>query len=273
MTPTISGVGLGLRMPHIHSILEQSPKVPWFELLSENWLEASGIDGYLLDQIIERYPVALHGVALNIGGVDALNENYLNQLFQLAERCGTDWISDHLCFSSAKGIQLHDLLPLPRTKETIGHLVPRIQHAQERLKRRLTIENISAYVTSQENCFSEADFLNEIGRRTGCGFLVDVNNLYVNQVNLSESAQSFITDIDPSFVVEFHLGGYSDKGDYLLDAHNNAVTEPVWELYAQAITAIGRRPTLIEWDNDLPAFEVLLNQKQLAESVLDRHYA
>lgn len=269
MNRVISGVGVGLRTPHIHTILEQQPAIPWFELLTENWLDASGIDGYLLDTIVQHYPVALHGVAMNLGGVQPLNQDYLQQLKQLARRCQTQWVSDHLCFSAADGIQLHDLLPLPRTEETLKHLVRRIDQVQTFLQLRISIENISAYVSHEQNQYTEAEFMNQIAARTGCGILLDVNNLYVNQHNLQESAEQYIAALQPQFVTQYHLGGYTDKGSYLLDAHNQPVSEPVWQLFGLAVEKIGSKPSLIEWDNDLPEFSTLFEQKQLADRVLE----
>lgn len=271
--PHIAGVGLGLRSAHIETILAHSPAIPWFELLTDNWLDASGIDGYLLDSILERYPVVLHGVAMNLGGVQPLNLDYLTKVRCLAERCQTDWISDHLCFSAADGMQLHDLLPLPRNHETLAHLVARISHAQDVLQRRISIENISAYMHCAQNSYAEADFLNELATRSGCGVLMDINNLYVNQHNLNESADTFIDAIQPKHVTQYHLGGYTDKGDYLLDAHNHAVSAPVWALFQKTLVTVGERPTLIEWDNDLPEFATLLHEKQQAEEMMERAYA
>lgn len=268
---SINGVGLGLRTPHIQSILSQKPNVPWFELLTDNWLDASGIDGVLLDEILKHYPVSLHGVAMNIGGVMPLNHDYLASVKALARRCETHWVSDHLAFTAVAGQQLHDLAPLPYTQEALSHVYERIDQIQTSLGFALTVENISAYVSFEHETLGEAEFLNELADKTGCNILLDVNNLYVNQVNLNTDAKAFIHEIKPKHVTEIHLGGFTQKGDYLLDAHNQPVADPVWLLYDMAMKKFPATATLIEWDNDLPSFETLMAEKTKAQSYFDQY--
>lgn len=263
-------MGLGLRFPHIQTVLSEKPDIPWFELLTDNWMAASGVDGVLLDAVLDVYPVALHGVAMNIGGVDPLNRSYIEGVKALADRCETPHVSDHLCFTAVQGEQLHDLAPLPLTDETLSHVADRIDCAQNLLKRRLTIENISAYMSCKQDTYTDAEFLNALAKRTGCGLLLDINNLYVNQFNLGRPAQDCIHSIRPEFVTEFHLGGFSDQGEYLLDAHDHPVCDAVLDLYQEAVRCIGNRPTLIEWDHQLPAFSTLMEEKVKVETCLER---
>ncbi len=263
----VNGVGLGLRSPHIEHILKHKPDVPWFELLTDNWLDASGIDGHLLDEINERYPLTLHGVCMNIGGTDALNFSYLNAVKRLATRCNATMISDHLAFSAADGKQLHGLGPMPLTPESLSHCIQRIDTLQDFFGRSISVENISAYVSCPDSSINEATFMNELNKETGCNILMDVNNLHVNQVNLGVNAHEFIAALNANIVSEIHLGGYTQKDDFLLDAHNNPVSEPVWQLYKVAINKFKDVPTLIEWDNDLPDFEVLLQERQKAMNI------
>ncbi len=270
MISSIQNVGLGLRSPHIETILATEPNVPWFELLTDNWLDASGIDGFLLDKITEQYPVTLHGVGMNLGGLDPLNLDYLSKVKALAVRCEANWLSDHLSFSAVQGNQLHDLAPLPYTEESLQHMVVRIQQAQDVLGQALVVENISAYLAYEHTTINEADFLNALAHETQCEILLDVNNLYVNQKNLDQNAVEFLNALNHSVVKEIHLGGYTDKGDYFLDAHNNPVSEPVWSLYELAIQKFKGIPTLIEWDNDLPDFNVLLQEQQKAMAIMSK---
>lgn len=263
---SLYGVGLGLRTPHIETVLRHKPKVPWFELLTDNWLEASGIDGVLLDEILKHYPVSLHGVAMNIGGVMPLNESYLALVKVLAKRCETTWVSDHLAFTAVAGQQLHDLAPLPYTEEALHLVCERIDHIQNTLGFTLTVENISAYVSYNHESLDEAEFLNAMADKTGCHILFDINNLYVNQVNLNKDAIRFLNTIKEKHVNEIHLGGFLDKGEYLLDTHDHPVAQPVWDLYEQAMKKFTHTPTLIEWDNHLPSFDALMAEKIKADS-------
>jgi len=263
---SVRGVGLGLRSPHIEYILKHNPNVPWFELLTDNWLDAAGIDGFLLDEVSERYPLTLHGVCMNVGGTQPLNFNYLGAVKRLAKRCNIAMVSDHLAFSAVDGKQLHGLGPMPLTGESLAHCIQRINTIQDFLGHTISIENISAYVACAQSSLSEASFMNELADASGCKILLDVNNLHVNQVNLGVSAVDFIHQINPENVSEIHLGGYTDKGDFLLDAHNNPVSNPVWALYEKAMKKFQHVPTLIEWDNDLPEFETLMKEKQKAMS-------
>ena len=272
MKASIQNVGLGLRSPHIETILANQPSVPWFELLTDNWLDASGIDGFLLDKVTELYPVTLHGVGMNLGGMDALNLDYLSKVKVLAKRCEASWISDHLSFSAVDGKQLHDLAPMPYTEESLRHMIKRVKQAQDFLGQALVVENISAYVAYEHTTINEAEFLNTLADETQCKILLDVNNLFVNQKNIGQPAIEFINTLKVPHVQEIHLGGYTDKGDFLLDAHNNPVSEPVWSLYEHTIQKFKNVPTLIEWDNDLPDFEMLLSEQKKAMAIMRQYH-
>ena len=256
----VSGVGLGLRPAHIKPLLEQESRVSWFELLSDNWFGASGLDGVLLDEVKQRYPLALHSVALNVGGVDPINRDYLTAIKELSIRTGSDHISDHLCFSAVDGKPLHDLAPIPYTQDTLNHVCNRLDFIQEFLGHTISLENITAYIHCLDSTMSEAGFLNELAKRTGCSILLDVNNLYVNEQNLGRSAKSYIKELNPSYVSQYHLGGFHNKTDFLLDAHDQEISQPVLELYRYAIERIGIKPTLIEWDHNLPELSLLLSE-------------
>jgi uncharacterized protein (UPF0276 family) len=264
-TPTsIHGVGIGLRTPHITQLIQQPDCVPWLELLSDNFMHQSGLDGQLLDAVCEIYPVTLHGVNLSLGGTAPLDMDYLQALKQLAQRTRAAWISEHACFCHQGAAQSHDLLPLPYTLDTAAHLAGRIRHAQDILGQRILIENVSAYLTYTLSDMSEGEFLAEVLRQADCDLLLDVNNLYVNQCNLGVDPQAFIQAIPRERVREIHLAGFADQGDMLIDAHNNPVAEPVWVLYQQVLQHFPETPTLIEWDNDIPSLPVLLGQAHRA---------
>lgn len=246
------GCGVGLRPKHYPVITTDWPKVDWFEAITENYMDSGGRPVLILEQIRARYPIALHGVALSIGSMDPLNENYLTRLKNLVSRIQPAIVSDHLCWSGAGGEHLHDLLPLPFTEEAIQHVVSRVQTVQELLKRPILLENVSAYVTFQYAEMQEWTFLSEIARRSGCGILLDLNNIYVNARNHELDAKAYVEAVPVSKVGQFHLAGHTDMGKYLFDTHSAPVIEPVWELYRRALKRFGQVSTLIEWDESIP---------------------
>lgn len=266
----IAGVGVGLRGPHLPWIAEHRPEVPWFEALADNHLRPAGLQWRQLELVRRDYPLTLHCVGMPLGGTDPLDRDYLARLRVLIERFEPAWVSDHVSFSSVDGRHFHDLLPLPFTEEALGHLSWRIEQVQEMLGRPILVENPSAYLRFAESTLPEAEFLNALCRRSGCGLLVDVNNAYVNQFNHGESARDFLARLDPQFVRQAHLAGFDDRGDYLLDAHNHPVSEPVWGLFAEFSRLFPGVPTLIEWDNDLPEFPVLMSEQQRAVRVIEQ---
>jgi uncharacterized protein (UPF0276 family) len=258
------GHGIGLRPPHYAEVVATAPAVDWFEVISENFMVEGGNPRRVLRAVRERYPVVLHGVSLSLGSVDPLDERYLDRLAALAAEVQPAWISDHLCWSSFGGHTGHDLWPLPFTEEALDHLVPRVRRVQERLGRRILVENVSSYVQFASSTLSEWEFLAELARRADCGLLLDVNNVYVSAHNHGFSADDFLRGIPPERVGQMHLAGHSDAGTHLLDTHDHPVCDPVWDLYRRAVERFGAVSTLIERDDHIPP---------LAEVVAESHQA
>lgn len=268
------GYGLGLRSAYYQQILEQSPPVDWFEVTSENFMVQGGKALYYLGAIAERYPVVMHGVSLSIGGPHALDPDYLNQLKLLAERVRPAWISDHLCWSRGNAHQLHDLLPLPYTEESLYYVAGRVRQVQDVLQRPLVLENVSSYVRSTGDDFSEWEFLEALSRESGCELLLDVNNVYVSSRNHGFDPWTFIQGLPANKIRQLHLAGHSDYGHYVIDTHDQPVSDPVWALYQKTLEHLGPVATLLERDDHLPPFAELLTElqkaRELGESVLGR---
>jgi len=260
------GFGLGLRPAHYDTILNESPAVDWFEIISENYLVPGGKPLHYLDCIRARYPLAMHGVSLSIGSRDPLNKDYLRQLRALADRIEPAWISDHLCWTGVAGINAHDLLPLPYTEEAIKHVAARIGEVQDFLGRRFLIENVSSYLTYPESVMTEWEFLREISERADCLILLDINNIYVSSFNHEFNPSSYIEAIPIERVWQFHLAGHQNHGDYIIDTHDEPVIDPVWELYAEAVRRFGDVSTMIERDDNIPPLSELLDELQHARS-------
>jgi uncharacterized protein len=265
--PTPLGHGVGLRRDHFERVLSAPTKIDWFEVISENFMVDGGKPRDVLTRVRERYPVVLHGVSLSIGSTDPLNEGYLDALKALAARVEPAWVSDHLCWAGVGGHYAHDLLPLPYTDEALAHVVARVQHVQERLGRPIAIENVSSYVSYRQSTMPEWDFLSEVSRRSGCGILLDVNNIYVSARNHGFDARTYIDAVPVEAVWQFHLAGHSDKGSFLLDTHDHPVCDPVWDLYAHAVRRFGPVSTLIEWDDLIPTFERLEEESERARAI------
>lgn len=265
------GFGLGLRPAHYETILNDQPAVDWFEIISENYLVPGGKPLHYLDRIRERYPMVMHGVSLSIGSHDPLNREYLKQLRTLAERIAPAWISDHLCWTGAHGLNAHDLLPLPYTEEALKHVVARVGEVQDFLGCRILLENVSSYVSYPESEMSEWEFLREIAARADCLVLLDINNIYVSSVNHEFDPLTYLNAIPVERVWQFHLAGHRNLGDYIIDTHDEPVIDPVWELYAQAVRRFGRVSTMIERDDNIPPLPELLTElghaRQIAASV------
>ena len=276
---SLQGFGLGLRPPHYQDILAGKLCVDWFEVLSENYLIDGGAPLYFLDRIAERYPVALHGVSLSIGGSDALEREYLRSLRRLADRIQPRLVSDHLCWTGVDGAQLHDLLPLPQTEEAVRHVASRVRQVQDALARPLILENVSSYVRFAHSSLSEWEFLNAIADEAGCGLLLDINNVYVNSVNHGFDAHTYIDALSPRQVRQIHLAGHSTShdGQLRIDTHDAPVPEPVWQLYEYALRHLGEVPTMIERDDHLPPLSELVIEldraRSIASAVLDRQAA
>ncbi len=271
--PTSTLVGVGLRAPHYKDVLATQPAVGWFEVHSENYFGAGGPPHRYLEAVRLDYPLSLHGVGLSLGSTDPLNECHLFQLKQLIERYEPGFVSDHLSWSSAGGNYFNDLLPLPYTEEALQHVVGRIRAAQEFLGREILIENPSTYLQYTHSTIDEWDFLAEAARRADCGILLDVNNVYVSACNHGFDARRYLRAIPAERVKEIHLAGHTRKryadGEILIDTHNAPVAEAVWALYEDAVVLYGARPTLIEWDTDLPPLAVLLDEAARARRYLE----
>ncbi len=261
------GCGVGLRTEHYEHITTQWPRMDWFEAISENFMDSGGRPLAILESVRQRYPVALHGVSLSIGSTDPLNEDYLKRLKVLADRIEPAIVSDHLCWTGVENENLHDLLPLPFTEEAIRHIAGRVTQVQDFLKRRILLENVSTYVTSKHSAMQEWEFITAIAQRSGCGILLDLNNVYVNAYNHQFDAHTYIRNIPGELVGQFHLAGHTDMGDYLFDTHSKPVIEEVWSLYREALSLWGPVTTLIEWDEDIPVFERLSEEADHARAI------
>ncbi len=266
----ISGVGIGLRSQHTHEILTTLPDIDWLELLADNHLADGGQSVDQLDAIAQHYPLTLHCVGMSLASVEPLDLAYCQRIKRLAKRVNASWISEHLCFSAALGVYSHDLLPIPYNQETLAHCVQRVLHIQEILGERLLVENVSSYMTFQNSDMSEIEFICALAEQADCGLLIDVNNIYVNHLNHGLDGEAYIDQLPIDRVQEVHLAGYQQQENFVLDTHNNPVSEPVWALYQRLIERQPNLPTLIEWDNDIPPLQILLDEVQKARHIIQR---
>ena len=264
------GFGVGLRRDHYVHVLDNRPKVDWFEVLSENFMVAGGRPLEVLDAVRENYPVVMHGVSMSIGSTDPLNHDYLRQLKALAKRVRPAWISDHLCWTGVGGRNLHDLLPLPYTTEVVRHVASRIREVQDFLERPFVIENVSSYMAFHSSAMTEWEFVSTIAEKADCGILLDINNIFVSAFNHRFDPLAYIDAIPRERVVQFHLAGHQDHGTYLLDTHDHPVRDEVWTLYEHALKRFGSVSALIEWDDNIPEFEVLLETANKARAIHHR---
>jgi uncharacterized protein (UPF0276 family) len=264
---TMDGHGIGLRTRHFPRVLDGTARADWFEAISENFMIRGGRPLAVLERVRADAPIVLHGVSLSIGSTDALNEDYLTELRALAERFQPAWISDHLCWGSHAGCYAHDLLPLPYTEEALAHVAGRIARVQERLGRRILIENVSSYLAFSHSTMTEWEFLGAVAERADCGILLDVNNVYVSGVNHGFSPEAYVDAIPASRVAQVHLAGHSDHGTHLLDTHDAPVVPAVWQLYRRAVARFGRVSTLVEWDDRVPELEEVLAEAERARAV------
>ena len=263
------GFGLGLRPDYYEEILAQKLDLDWFEILTENYLVPGGKPLYYLDKIRENFPIVMHGVSLSLGSTDPLDNEYLKQLKELTTRVEPAWISDHLCWTGVQGLNAHDLLPIPYTREAISHIVSRIQQIQDFLGRPILIENVSSYLTYKQSEMTEWDFILEIVNQAGCYILLDVNNIYVSSVNHQFNPLDYIEAMPTDRVAQIHLAGHSNHGEYIIDTHDAPVIQPVWDLYAAAITRLGKVSTMIERDDNMPPLKELLAEINHAKKITD----
>jgi uncharacterized protein (UPF0276 family) len=276
-SPIPARAGIGLRAPHYRDLLELRPDVGFLEAHSENYFGDGGPPLYYLERAREHYPLSLHGVGLSLGSADPLNREHLRKLKTLVERFEPALVSDHLCWSSVDGVYLNDLLPLPYTEEALTHVVVRIGEVQDFLGREILIENPSSYMTYVDSAIPEWEFMAEAAVRSGCGILLDVNNIHVSAVNHGFDAHTYLRAVPAEKVREVHLAGYTvncyPDGEILIDTHNARVAEPVWQLYREAVRRLGPVPTLIEWDTDLPALAVLVEEAGRADAIREETHA
>jgi uncharacterized protein len=263
------GIGLGLRTAHYTHILEQQPQVDWFEIISENYLQTRGRPLEFLLQIAERYPVVMHGVGLSIGSTDPLDFDYLRELKALRERIAARWVSDHLCWTGATGKNTHDLLPLPYTEEALAHVVKRVREVQDVLGAPLALENPSTYLEFAGSSMTEWEFLTALANEADCAILLDVNNVYVSAYNHGFDPLEYLAGIPFERVVQLHVSGHTSYGTHLIDSHIGPVIDPVWELLGYA-HARCEASVLLEWDAEIPSFEVTHAEALRARAFIGR---
>ncbi|MDD7911844.1 DUF692 domain-containing protein [Pseudovibrio exalbescens] len=268
-----AGAGLGLKADHYAQILETKPALGFFEVHAENYMGAGGPPHAYLEAIRARYPISLHGVGLSIGGMQPLNKDHLQRVKQVHDRYQPGLFSEHLAWSSHQPAYYNDLLPLPYTEETFQRVADHIDEVQQVLGRQMLLENPSTYVLFEDSVIEETDFLMRVVDKTGCGLLLDVNNVFVSATNSGRSASEYLASFPVEHVGEIHLGGHAPDEDeqghpLLIDAHDREVADPVWHLYRAVIDRVGAVPTLIEWDAEVPAWEVLYAEAQRAQAIL-----
>ena len=265
------GFGLGLRPQHYEALLgEHRGSVSWLEALTDNYLVPGGRPLHYLERLRQHYPVVLHGVSLSIGSTDPLDLDYVRSVKALADRIEPAWISDHLCWTGVGAARLHDLLPVPFTEEALDHVARRVHAVQEALRRELVLENVSSYVAWPGGAMTEWDFIAGLVARTGCGVLLDVNNVYVSAVNHGFDPHEYLAAVPAAAVRQIHLAGHTIQGTKLVDTHDAAVRDEVWSLYEEAIALLGPRPTMIERDGNIPPLAELLDELDIARRLARR---
>ena len=273
ISPLPRRAGIGLRAPHYREILATLPPVGWMEVHSENYFGAGGQPLHYLEAIRADYPISLHGVGMSLGSADGVDRQHLRRLKQLIERIEPAVVSDHLCWGAIGGRHLNDLLPMPHTEEALAVVCAHVGEVQDFLGRQILVENVSSYLQFSESCMAEWDFVAALAQRTGCGLVLDVNNIYVSAVNHGFDALRYLRAIPPAAVQEIHLAGF-DEGEFcLIDTHGKPVSDDVWVLYQHALARFGAVPTLIEWDTDLPQLDVLLSEAATADRYLKTSHA
>ena len=247
------GLGLGLRSVHFAEILAERPAVGWFEAISENFMDSGGRPRAVIRQVGEQYPLVLHGVSMSIGSTDPLDMAYLRSLKALADEVRPAWVSDHLCWTGVLGLNSHDLLPLPLTEESLAHVAGRVRQVQEVLERPLILENPSSYVRFAHSTMEEPEFLRALAEETGCGLLLDVNNVFVSCFNAGVDPLAYVEAFPCERVVQMHLAGHQHRGTHIIDTHDRPVRPEVWELFRLAWTRTCGASTLLEWDDHIPS--------------------
>ena len=269
--------GIGLRPQHYGEVEDSHPPVGWFEVHSENYFGKGGKPLFHLEKVRADYPVSLHGVGLSLGSTDPLDALHMEKLKLLVGRIDPGLVSEHLSWGSSGGVFLNDLIPLPYTEESLSHIADRICLVQDFLGRRILIENPSSYLEYEHSTLPESVFLVEAARRSGCGILLDVNNVHVSCRNHGWDAIDYINGIPAGLVKEIHLAGHTlnrfEGGEILIDTHNRPVCDEVWQLYEYTLQCLGPHPTLIEWDADIPPLQVLVGEAKKADRFMEASHA
>lgn len=267
--PAPLGYGLGLRPIYYEEILSSRQPIDWFEIISENYMLAGGRPLATLERVRADYPIVMHGVAMSIASTDPLDFDYLRQLKALAERIEPAWVSDHIAWTGVHGVTLHDLLPIPYTRESLTHIVERISRVQDFLDRRLVVENASTYVSFVESEMPEQEFIGEMARQADCLLLLDVNNVFVSGFNHGFDPQAFIDAIPAERVVQIHMAGHTNNGTHRVDTHDQPVCDEVWALYAHARQRFVDASPMIERDDNFPPFAELLAELEHLRAIDD----
>ena len=272
LLPFTKLVGIGLRAQHYEQVMNTCPKIGWFEVHSENYFSQGGRPLDYLEKIRRNYPISLHGVGLSIGSADGIQKAHLLKLKNLITTFSPCLVSEHLSWSAAGGFHFNDLLPLPYTEESLKMLTDRINHVQNTVNRQVLIENISTYLQFTHSTIPEYEFINELAQRTHCGILLDINNLYVNSRNHGWNTTTYLDNIRKHHIQEIHLAGFMEKrvdnASILIDTHSQPVSDSVWNLYSQTLRRFGPLPTLIEWDQNIPELETLLDEAEKARKMM-----
>ena len=269
MTHRPSGCGIGLRKEHYDFVLSERPSIPWFEVISENFMGAGGRPRHILERVRRDHPMAIHGVSLSIGTASPPDPNYLKRLKELVGWLEPGLVSDHLCWTGIGGHNSHDLLPLPFTAEAVRNVARNVRVVQETLGRRILLENISTYIEFNHSQMSEWEFTRAVLEEADCHLLLDVNNVYVNARNHGIDPHLYLKGIPDDRVRLFHLAGHEDHGDFVIDTHDHPIRDEVWALYRKAVERFGPQPTLIERDAHIPEFSVLQREAQQAQLILE----
>ncbi len=273
-SPVPQKAGVGLKPQHVETILATKADIGFFEIHAENYMGGGGLPHSQLSRIREGYPVSIHGVGMSIGGENRIDRDHLARFRAVVDRYQPGLVSEHLAWSTHDDVFYNDLLPLPYTSETLARVVRHIDQVQETIGRQILIENPSTYVTFNESNWSEFEFMAEIAYRSGCGLLFDVNNVYVSAINHGYSPEAYIDEYPLDKVREIHLAGHATDADnldhpLLIDSHDRPVASSVWALFERVLQRTGPLPSLVEWDNDVPAWEVLANEARRAQTKLD----
>jgi uncharacterized protein (UPF0276 family) len=264
------GVGVGLRTVHYAHILDEHPAVDWFELLSENYMHTEGRPREVAARVSAAYPIAMHGVSMSIGSADPLDWDYLRELRALRDLTHARWVSDHLCWTGVAGKNAHDLLPMPYTEEALRHVTLRVKEVQDFLDAPLALENPSTYLELAASTMTEQEFIARLAEEADCALLLDVNNVYVSAKNHGFSADDYLAVIPWERVVQFHVAGHSDHGTHCIDTHIGPVIDPVWDLLGEAYVRAGGASVLLEWDAEIPAFDVVHREALRAKEAIAR---